>query len=92
MTLIYLECSSWWSTDELNDFGLPTERSKWFSAPTIVNAFYMPEFNSITFPAGILQPPFYRANSLQALNYGGIGQVRGDTDELVFSTLGLISR
>lgn len=72
-----LTLSSWWSTDELNDFGLPTERSKWFSAPTIVNAFYMPEFNSITFPAGILQPPFYRANSLQALNYGGIGQVIG---------------
>ncbi|XP_042859391.1 neprilysin-1-like isoform X2 [Penaeus japonicus] len=72
-----LSLSSWWSTDELDDFGLPTERSKWFSAPTIVNAFYMPEFNSITFPAGILQPPFYRANSLQALNYGGIGQVIG---------------
>ena len=45
--------------------------------PTTVNAYYMPEFNSITFPAGILQPPFYRANTLQAINYGGIGQVMG---------------
>ncbi|XP_071529338.1 neprilysin-1-like [Panulirus ornatus] len=68
---------AWWSTDELAAFGKPTRRDRWFSSPTIVNAFYMPEFNSITFPAGILQPPFYRANSLQALNYGGIGQVIG---------------
>ena len=37
----------------------------------------MPEYNSITFPAGILQPPFYRANTLQAVNYGGIGHVMG---------------
>ncbi|XP_066978196.1 neprilysin-like [Macrobrachium rosenbergii] len=68
---------NWMSIDELNDFGLPTKRDRWDLAPTVVNAYYMPEFNSITFPAGILQPPFYRANSLQALNYGGIGQVIG---------------
>lgn len=67
----------WWSSSELDDFGSPTDRGAWFSAPTIVNAFYLPEFNSITFPAGILQPPFYRANTLQAINYGGIGQVMG---------------
>nr|XP_045607811.1 neprilysin-1-like [Procambarus clarkii] len=72
-----LKLSTWTSADELGDFGEPTQRDKWLSPPTIVNAFYLPEFNSITFPAGILQPPFYRANSLQALNYGGIGQVIG---------------
>ncbi|TOF86384.1 hypothetical protein CGJ15_25210, partial [Vibrio parahaemolyticus] len=69
--------SLWTSTDELEEVGHPTKRDKWYFPPTIVNAMYMPEFNSITFPAGILQPPFYRANSLQALNYGGIGQVIG---------------
>ncbi|CAL4099551.1 unnamed protein product, partial [Meganyctiphanes norvegica] len=68
---------SWTSEGELDDFGNPTDRTQWWGPPTIVNAWYMPEFNSITFPAGILQPPFYRANSLQALNYGGIGQVIG---------------
>merc|ERR1711962_902947 len=68
---------SWTSQSELDDFGTPTDRTQWWGPPTIVNAWYMPEFNSITFPAGILQPPFYRANSLQALNYGGIGHVIG---------------
>jgi len=67
----------WWSISELDDFGQPTDRNQWFSPPTIVNAFYLPEFNSITFPAGILQPPFYRANTLQAINYGSIGHVMG---------------
>ncbi|KAG7158196.1 neprilysin-1-like isoform X2 [Homarus americanus] len=67
----------WMSTEELRDLGHPTKRNKWLSPPTIVNAYYLPEFNSITLPAGIFQPPFYRANSLQALNYGGIGQVIG---------------
>lgn len=67
--------SLWQSSEELKQVDQPTQRNRWYSPPTIVNAFYMPEFNSITFPAGILQPPFYRANSLQALNYGGIGQV-----------------
>ncbi|XP_068224431.1 neprilysin-1-like [Palaemon carinicauda] len=72
-----LKLRNWGSTDELDDFGAPTKRDKWLMTPTTVNAYYEPEFNSITFPAGILQPPFYRANSLQALNYGGIGQVIG---------------
>lgn len=68
------------STDELNDYGLPTDRKRWMMPPAYVNAYYMPEFNSINFPAGILQPPFYRANTLQALNYGGIGQVRNNNN------------
>ncbi|KAG0716005.1 Neprilysin-1 [Chionoecetes opilio] len=32
------------------------------------------KYNSISIPAGILQPPFYRPNTMMALNYGGIGQ------------------
>ncbi|KAK7072003.1 hypothetical protein SK128_020725, partial [Halocaridina rubra] len=64
----------WMTTLELSEYGLPTERNRWATAPAVVNAFYMSEFNSITLPAAILQPPFYQANSLQALNYGAIGQ------------------
>ncbi|MPC92377.1 Endothelin-converting enzyme 2 [Portunus trituberculatus] len=59
----------------MGDYGKPTKREGFFSPPTTVNACYMPDHNSITFPAGILQPPFYRSNSLMALNYGGIGQI-----------------
>jgi len=33
--------------------------------------------NSINFPAGIFQPPFFSANEPDYLNYGGIGSIAG---------------
>ncbi|KAL6434141.1 hypothetical protein ACFW04_005935 [Cataglyphis niger] len=35
------------------------DRSRWISTGTTVNAFYSAILNSVTFPAGILHPPFY---------------------------------
>jgi len=45
--------------------------------PQTVNASYSPQRNEITFPAGILQPPFFNAAADDAVNYGGIGAVIG---------------
>ena len=45
--------------------------------PPTVNAYYSPDRNNINFPAGILQPPFYRAGRDAAVNYGGAGAVIG---------------
>jgi len=45
--------------------------------PPTVNAYYMRAFNSITFPAAILQPPFFDPNADDAVNYGAIGAVIG---------------
>jgi putative endopeptidase len=58
--------------------GKPDDPAEWggFTPPT-VNASYMPSQNNITFPAGILQPPFYDPNADDAYNYGGIGTVIG---------------
>ena len=42
-----------------------------------MNAFYSPQSNSINFPAGILQPPFFDPRRDMAVNYGGIGAVIG---------------
>jgi predicted metalloendopeptidase len=42
-----------------------------------VNASYNPLLNNITFPAGILQPPFYDNQADDAMNFGGIGAVIG---------------
>ena len=42
-----------------------------------VNASYNPLMNQITFPAGILQPPFFDVNADPAVNYGAIGAVIG---------------
>ena len=38
----------------------PTDRKDWGSTPPTVNAYYRPSMNDINFPAGILQPPFFR--------------------------------
>lgn len=67
---------SWLSTKEISEMGKMTNRDKWLMSPPTVNAYYLPVFNSMTFPAGILQPPFYRPNTVMALNYGGMGKVR----------------
>lgn len=45
--------------------------------PPTVNASYSPTNNEITFPAGILQFPFFDFGADDAVNYGGIGAVIG---------------
>ncbi|MGB9456004.1 MAG: M13 family metallopeptidase [Bryobacteraceae bacterium] len=61
----------------LDKIGKPTDKTEWnMTAPT-VNAFYSPSLNSINFPAGILQPPFFDPQRDMALNYGAIGAVIG---------------
>ncbi|HEX3742575.1 MAG TPA: M13 family metallopeptidase [Bryobacteraceae bacterium] len=57
--------------------GRPTDKSEWTMTPPTVNAFYSPQTNSINFPAGILQPPFFDPRRDMAVNYGGIGAVIG---------------
>jgi len=49
----------------------------WDMTPQTVNAYYSPMDNSINFPAGIFQPPFFSSNQPDYLNYGGIGTVAG---------------
>ncbi|EIM20827.1 zincin [Wallemia mellicola CBS 633.66] len=48
---------------------------EWDMIPTEVNAYYQPSKNEIVFPAGILQPPFFKADWPQVLNYGSAGSV-----------------
>ncbi|MBK5188163.1 MAG: M13 family metallopeptidase, partial [Gemmatimonadaceae bacterium] len=63
--------------DMANRLGKPVDNSRWgMTAPT-VNAQYNPSANDITFPAGILQPPFFNVNADDAVNYGAIGAVIG---------------
>ncbi|XP_033097749.1 membrane metallo-endopeptidase-like 1 isoform X4 [Anneissia japonica] len=53
------------------------DKTEWSIGPALVNAFYSSSKNTIVFPAGILQPPFYNNKSPWYLNYGGIGAVIG---------------
>ena len=61
----------------LAKIGQPVDRGEWSMTPPTVNAYYSPDRNNINFPAGILQPPFYRAGRDPAMNYGAAGAVIG---------------
>ena len=50
---------------------------RWGMSPTEVNAYYSPTKNSMNFPAGILNPPFYTTGAPLALNYGSLGAFIG---------------
>lgn len=60
-----------------DDLGKPRDKNRMFMTPPTVNASYNPTNNDITFPAGILQPPFFNFNADDAINYGAIGAVIG---------------
>ncbi|WP_405167281.1 M13 family metallopeptidase [Nocardia sp. NBC_01499] len=60
-----------------NKLGTPVDRTEWGFPPQTVNAMYDPTANEITFPAAILQTPFFDANAAPAVNFGGIGAVIG---------------
>jgi len=57
--------------------GKPVDRSEWTMTPPTINAYYDPQLNTINFPAGILQPPFFEKTMDDAVNYGAIGMVIG---------------
>ncbi|WIM67861.1 M13-type metalloendopeptidase [Corynebacterium breve] len=62
---------------QLAKVGKPADRDEWVTTPQTVNAFYNPVVNDITFPAAILQPPFYNPDADAAENFGAIGAVIG---------------
>jgi putative endopeptidase len=61
----------------LKKIGQPVDRDEWSMTPPTVNAYYSPDRNNINFPAGILQPPFYKSGRDAAVNYGAAGAVIG---------------
>ena len=64
----------------LNNFGKlykDVDRTEWPMPGHMVNACYNPTSNDITFPAAILQAPFYSIKQSRSENLGGIGAVIG---------------
>ena len=55
----------------------PVDRTEWLMPGHMVNACYNPSCNDITFPAAILQKPFYSLSQSVSENLGGIGAVIG---------------
>jgi putative endopeptidase len=61
----------------LDKVGKPLDKRDWPYPPMTINATYDPTQNNVTFPAGILQPPFYDNRADDALNFGAIGAAIG---------------
>jgi putative endopeptidase len=72
----WLKTALWQSAQWMKDLDAPVERGRWRIAPYIVNA-QSGGLNEVTFPAGILQPPFFDPKADDASNYGAIGMVIG---------------
>ncbi|MGB2685321.1 MAG: M13 family metallopeptidase [Olleya sp.] len=72
-----LNATAWNFKDDIQKLGKPVDKSEWYMAPQVVNAYFNPAYNEIVFPAAILQPPFYNYTADDAVNYGGIGAVIG---------------
>lgn len=61
----------------LAEVGKPVDRKEWGMNAQTVNASYNPLQNAFTYPAGILQPPFFHKDLPVAMNLGGMGFVIG---------------
>ena len=62
---------------QLQKIGKPVDRTEWEMTPPTVNAYEDPQTNTINFPAGILQPPFFDPAMDDTVNYAAIGAVIG---------------
>ncbi len=67
----------WNVDDDWSTIGKPVDRGRWAMTPPTSNAYYNPLLNEIVFPAGILQPPAFSMEAVDAINYGAIGVVIG---------------
>ncbi len=75
---LYANCQALSKVKRLDKFaklGGTVDRTKWVMPGHMVNACYNPSLNDITFPAAILQAPFYSVNQTRSQNLGGIGAV-----------------
>ncbi len=69
--------NQWAYNYDVSRMGKPVDRAEMRMTPPTINASYNPSGNDITFPAGILQFPFFDFGADDAVNYGGIAAVIG---------------
>lgn len=74
--------------DNFSKLNKEVDRTHWAMPGHMVNACYDPFVNDITFPAAILQPPFYSIRQTRSENLGGIGAVIGHEISHAFDSNG----
>jgi putative endopeptidase len=62
---------------QLGKIGKPVDRTEWWMTPSTIDAYEDTQMNTINFPAGILQHPFFGNDLDDASNLGGMGTVIG---------------
>jgi predicted metalloendopeptidase len=62
---------------QMNKVGKPVDRTEFQMTPPTVNAYYDSSLNEMVFPAGILQPPAFSKDFIDAVNYGATGSTVG---------------
>jgi putative endopeptidase len=62
---------------QLNKVNKPVDKMEWMMTPPTINAYNDPQNNTINFPAGILQLPYFSAKLSDAENYGSEGATVG---------------
>ncbi|WQF79069.1 Putative peptidase M13, metallopeptidase, catalytic domain superfamily, peptidase M13, domain 2 [Colletotrichum destructivum] len=72
-----VETAAWFTSKLWLWLDEPTDKAIWIFSPSIVNAFYFPEFNDIFIQAGIQQQPLYDVGYPSYINYGGMGTILG---------------
>ncbi|MGA9805122.1 MAG: M13 family metallopeptidase [Terriglobales bacterium] len=72
----------------LSRLGKDVNRKEWSMTPQTVNAVNLPLQNALSFPAAILQPPFFDPKAPSVVNYGAIGSIIGHEVSHTFDTEG----
>jgi predicted metalloendopeptidase len=72
-----LQARAYEAARDMGKVDKPVNRGEWTMTTPTVNAYYSGSLNSINFPAGILQPPFFDSKVDDATIYGAIGAVIG---------------
>jgi putative endopeptidase len=72
----------------LSKLGKPVDPEEWNMLPKAQRAHYVRSMNSLTIPAGLIQPPFFDSAADPAVNFGGIGVLAAHELTHGFDTLG----
>ncbi|KAF9122996.1 hypothetical protein BGW39_009333, partial [Mortierella sp. 14UC] len=93
-----LRFSIWSTKNSFSKLPLPVDKTSMSIIPQTVNAFYSPQTNTINFPAGILQLPFFHVDSPEYVNYGSMGVIGGheighafDNNGRVYDSIGRVA-
>ena len=80
--------ADWSFANQVKSLNQLVDKTTFLISPQTVNACYNPSANDITFPAAILEAPYYDINQSREANLGGIGAVIAHEISHAFDTNG----